>query len=257
MQHMIAYYGTVGTASTLLQITPVQDPTVTINGYLSYVPTGFNKVALAAACDSAGDILEIQLQAPSLRTLWYPDVSPVCPTLTFDNPDLYMDLMDNPLELKTAEGLSMWASSSSTSVGIYGVVIYSDDKVTPANGRIFTLKATASATLATGTFVNAALTLEQTLPVGDYDVVGMRLEGTDLVAGRLVFIGKSAVSRPGVLAQSAINKSGNKRFRQGRVGVLGTFNYITPPTIDFLGTTGGTAQTVYLDLIQRSSSAAT
>ena len=85
------------------------------------------------------------------------------------------------------------------------------------------------------------------LPAGQYQVVGMRVQGTNLVAARLVFQGFPW--RPGAPAVNVLGDEDNKYFRMGRMGIWGEFDQTSPPTMDCLGVTD-TTQVVYLDLIK-------
>lgn len=252
-QHMVAFAqaGGFAAAGSLEAVLPVPDPTVTINGNLSYVPDKYNKVVYAGAADGAGFTTRLQLQSPSLRELWYPEVTPLSPNVAFPATGLYMDWSDSPLPLVTSEGLQAFILASAAGANPIVGVIYGDDKKAPTTGKIWSMRATATPTLVFGQWVNAALTFDQPLPVGDYDVVGMRVDGTGIVLARLVFIGPSAITRPGVFCQTAFTDQGDKQFRSGYNGVMGTFNNITPPSIDFLGTAGATTANVTLDLVQR------
>ena len=109
------------------------------------------------------------------------------------------------------------------------------------------MRATAAATLAAGTWVNSALTMTQTLPVGTYAVVGLRAIGANLQAARLSFIGGGY--RPGVPAVNGDGDGDFKPLRFGMSGEFGRFDNNTIPSVDCLGHTD-TSQRFYLDLIK-------
>ena len=122
-----------------------------------------------------------------------------------------------------------------------------DGPSAPVNGEILTIRATASITLVDGVWTNGNITFDQVLPVGDYNIVGMRAEGTGLVAARLVIQGYPW--RPGIVGRTTVAQDDLDMMRFGRSGVLGTFNNNVPPTLDAIGATG-TTQVIYLDLIK-------
>ena len=252
--HMIAYNSTVSAAPSAAQaITPVPDSTVTISGNLVYVPDKYNQVLTFAGIVGAGSMTDTHLEAPSLRGEFFPYLSSMTVGTYFADQFSGENLRDNPLQLQTNEGLEFFsdANNGATATQVIGLVVLSDGAPSIAKGKMFTMKCTASAALAVGEWVNSALTFDQTLPVGNYDIVGMAVQGTDLRAARLVFIGPSAVTRPGVLATQDSTSPIMPLQRYGNSGVYGSFNSVTPPSVDFLGTVGGTSQTVYLDLIAR------
>jgi hypothetical protein len=250
-QQMLAYYATGLATGVLTQVAAVPDQSLTLNGSFIYVPPKYNKILYAAASGSAGTVTRAQLQSPSLREMYFPDISPITPTQSFDLFNMYYDCSRNPIQIQTAEQLGAFVQTASGAELCTVVVILGDDKVTTANGQAFTAFATATPTLVAGQWVNAALTFPQPLPAGDYDIIGMRASGAGLTAARLVFVGPSAVSRPGVLAQSSQLVAGQTFFRQGANGVLGTFNNVTPPTIDHLGAAGAITSSFFFDLVKR------
>ena len=90
-------------------------------------------------------------------------------------------------------------------------------------------------------------TFPVSLAAGKYQVVGMRANGTNLVAARLVFGNQGP--RPGCPAVNDEVDQDYPLFRDGKLGVWGEFTNSNPPTLDALGVTD-TAQEVFLDLIQ-------
>lgn len=253
-QQLLAYYSNVLTAGTLQALTPVPDPTVTITDNDVSVPATYS-MAARIANSSGGAIKRFQLQSPSLRSLFFPDFSPPnSGTVSFENPGGSVNHDANPLSLVTNEGLEFWSDgggNGTTAQPVYGLVTLTDGPIQPASGKIISVRGTLAASAAAGAWNASAITFDQTLPVGTYDIVGFRVSGTGLAAGRLIFIGPSAVTRPGAPAQNADSDIGLAEYRQGRAGVLGTFPSVNPPSVEVLGGTS-TSQVVVLDLIKRS-----
>lgn len=251
MQHLVAYYEAVDGANTLQPIAAVPDAILYVVGDQVRVP---NELAFAAGgvmLTNATTVTQAQLRTPTLREVFYPSLSPIIVTLglTAITYDLAVQ-PDNPMALTGLEQMEVWQNTDNAGASTqYAFVFLQDGPVQPVKGPMFTIRATGAATLVSSAWVNTQLTFDQQLPVGDYQVVGMRAVGTNLRAARLVFQGYAW--RPGVIA-SATEGSGNfPIFRFGRSGVLGTFNNNVPPTVDCIGDTD-TAQVFYLDLIKVS-----
>lgn len=252
--HTVAYYKSVLSAGTLQAITPVPDPTVTINGNDIQVPGTYNKVTRIGSIAGTHQGKQVELQSPSLRELYFPEFFPGELVATFDDPFSFTDLDNSPLQLVTNEGLDFYSDAGgddTTAQGVYGIVFLTDSPIVKASGKMRTIRASAAIQQAVNAWASGQLTFDQTLPVGTYDVVGLRAEAAGLVAARLIFIGASGITRPGVLCQSSANKIGVPHFRNGNFGIFGTFDSTTPPSIEVLGGTA-TAQEVYLDLVKRS-----
>jgi len=251
--HTVAYYESVTTAGTLQAITPVSDPTVTINSNAIQVPANYNKVTRVGSVTGSNQGTQVELQSPSLRELYFPDLFVGNLSTTFDNPFDFADLDMSPLQLITNEGLEYYSDAGgdgSTAQAVYGIVFFTDAPIVKATGKERTIRGTLAASASASAWASSQITFGQTIPVGNYDVVGMRVEGAGLVAARLVFVGPSGITRPGCLGNSDANAIGQPAFRHGNFGVLGTFNSTTPPSVEVLG--GSTsAQVIYLDLIKR------
>ncbi len=254
MFHTVAFSQALTTTNVGTLVTPVVDSTVTINGNNLLIPDKINQLFAAFGFSTVGTAAtKVQVQTPSLREVFWPSLSPIINAATPDANALIPSFMDNPIPLQTQEGLNIQSDALSTATaGQQGAVVFlSDGKRTPVTGsKIFTMRATTAIVLSANTWVNGQFTFDQPLPVGNYDVVGMRAEGTGLMAARLVFVGPSAVTRPGCPGNATALTRDLEDFRYGRSGVWGTFFSITPPSLDCLGATG-TTQVIYLDLVPR------
>lgn len=248
MLHLAGFYESVDQGAALLAIAAMNDQVLNISGDDIRVPAGMNFIVGAGVLTAATTLSAAQLQAPSLRDLVYPDLAPLVKADDFADPIALPWFPQTPIELVPSENLQFWTNTDNTgAVAIQSLVWFADGALTPVNGKMITVRCTAAITLAAGTWVNGGLTFTQTLPYGDYQVVGMRAQGTNLQAARLVYPG--GIWRPGVPAVNAIGDSGFPALRMGAGGALGVFNTNVPPSLDALGHTD-TAQTIHLDLIK-------
>ena len=250
--HLVAFALSVAAAPATIQpLPPVPDATVTISGNDMYVPEKYNRMIRAASLTKAGVNTEAQLQAPSLREMFFPDLTPLRVGAEFSGDNDMYDLGDTPLQLVSSEGLQFLTSGNNgaTATDVYGLVFLSDAPVTPVKGKIYTMRAASAVTLAARTWVSGAITFAQSLPVGKYTILGIRAMGTGLVAARLVYIGPAAITRPGVLGYLGQQTSGMEYSRFGRSGSFGEFDSINPPSIECLGDTG-TTQVYEFDLVK-------
>lgn len=252
--HTVAFSATVPSVNLGTLVTPVVDNTVTIQGNNLLIPSTYNQLYGAAPfAPASSTVTSVQAQTPSLREMWFPNLTPVTLGATFAGKQHVVEWFDNPIPLETNEGLNIESDALlAAASGAYGSIVFlSDGKRQPISSqRIFTMRVTAAAALTVNTWVNAPVVFDQTLPVADYELVGLRAEGTGLLCARTVFIGASAITRPGVPGVAAATDIDLIEFRGGRMGSWGRFNSLTPPSFDFLGASG-TSQVLYLDLIQR------
>lgn len=250
MMHMAAFYESVDPAAALTKISAVADQAVRTDGNDLVVPGAVANLVFEAALSAATGPSYAQVQSPSLRQIANQDVGPVISGVVFGGNPPVQEHFKQPRQLKGNESLNFAIDATGGAAAAnYGIIILADGPVPEVQGNTFTVRATAAAALSAGAWVNSALTFDDTLPAGTYNVVGMRAQGTNLVAARLVFVGGQF--RAGV---PAVNAVGNRDFyngRYGRMGSFGMFDVNQPPTLDCLGVTD-TAQTVWLDLIKVS-----
>lgn len=248
MIHTIGYE-TSASEAALTAITPIPDPTLRISGNDFYVPKSMNQVIAAAAMiNSAAATLRAQIQAPSLRATLNFDISPINNGLIFGNLPRLSYLQDSPLQLVENEPLDVFVQNGAAVMN-RAFIWLADGPIQPVKGKIFTVRATGAASLVTASWVNTALTFQQTLPSGHYQCVGLRVWGANLVAARLFFVGSPW--RPGVPALNSEDQWDMNKWRFGNMGVLGEFDNTVPPTLDCMGVTD-TAQVVLLDLVKTS-----
>lgn len=100
----------------------------------------------------------------------------------------------------------------------------------------------------------SAMVFDQALKAGTYAVVGMKLNATTPVLARLIFANQGA--RPGcigyVTPADAVGPIENPVFRNGNLGVWGTFSHTTPPQMELLCQAADAAavQIGYLDVVK-------
>lgn len=253
MMHVTAYYSSVDPAAAYTALNAVQDPAINTTGtdvrVSSQLPFIFGAAGLTAAAVYTGS----QVRSPSLRTLNNLYVRPLVNAVTFGDPPEVMLFPRNPRSMVPAEDVQFWTDSTpgAGAEAHYGLVWYCDGVLDVVQGEIFTVGATAASALAAGQWVNSNITFDQALPSGSYQIVGMRAEGANLVAARVVFPGGGGneAFRPGVAACTASTIVDPEYARFGRLGLFGTFDQDNPPTLDALGVTD-TAQTLAFDLIK-------
>jgi len=253
-------------ADTTVALDPVEavaDPHVHVEGDNIYIPGdtpdligfwGFTGSLTAAETAVAA---QIRLESPSMGV--YKDIPafqiPAAAVADDEEPDAPTPLnlwLSNPLRLGAGEGLQMHVRES----------VAGDDRqatglVLLGNGQLgnpyvglpmLTVRFTAAIAGVAYTWQNGAIVLEQNLPVGLYAVMGMHVITASGIGARLVFSGQGA--RPGCIAYDDIEDVSNQVFRNGNLGVWGSFHTHAPPTLDILCRTTDATQEGWLDLIK-------
>ncbi|MBA7570811.1 hypothetical protein ES708_12564 [subsurface metagenome] len=153
-----------------------------------------------------------------------------------------------PRTLDVAEALNAFCINAAGTAEYVFVWLMDGLEALPA-GEMFTIEGTVTVTGIVGHWVNGALTFSQTLPAGRYAVIGMRAQGPENVASRLVFPDTSP--RPGVMGSKHFYEHDLPEARYGGLGNWGEFEHDAPPTIDILENAATSVeQVIALDLVQ-------
>ena len=256
-------------ADTTVALDPVgavADPQVHVEGDNIYVPAetleliGFWGFTGSLTATETAVAAQIRLEAPSMGV--YKDISkfqkPAAAAADDEEPDAPTPLnlwLANPMILTAGEGLQMKVRETvagddrqATGLVWFGNGNYMNPYLGIPDRSMLEVRFTAAVAAAAYEWKNGAITFEQSLPVGQYAIMGMHVISDSGIAARLVIGGQGA--RPGCLAYDDIEDISNEVFRKGHLGVWGVFHTHAPPTLDMLCRTTDTSQEGWLDLIK-------
>lgn len=248
MFHLLAYYtNDLASAASNTALGRVSDPI--FSSFNSGYQMPFDGRLNAMYYGNVG-VSDVRLNSPIFRNRYLPHPSPVSATaLPADNaPVIFFGGGGYPL-MESEEIAVEGSRGVVAAADAYALLWISRNPIQPINPLSFTIRATSTVTVAEGAWSSGALTLSETLPAGNYDVVGMRVVGTALLAGRLIIPGQDL--RPGVLADQAEGEFQLPYMRNGAFGKFGTLPSFQNVQMDYFGTGANTAQTVYLDLVKK------
>jgi hypothetical protein len=242
---LVGWCQSQNTGNVLTNFNALSDPHIRVEGANIICPDLNNVLWLYAG---GASITEARLTSPSILRVFEHQSAPLNVGAEPLSPLPYADLAENPIPLVVSEAVRsrMRGSESSAEYKVM-LALLGAAPVTPAKLPYRTVRATASTTLTAYAWTNAAITFDQTLPAGSYNIIGMRAQSTGLIAARVVIPGYAW--RPGVIGFDSVADIEPLRFRFGNMGILGTFRHDSPPTIDFLSSSADTSEEVYLDLV--------
>jgi hypothetical protein len=249
------YAQSIDQAGAWSRMNALADPTITVASPEIVVPS-LNKLILAAAGISSATVINgARFDAPSIRDIVRPNVQPVnliaAADVTPNDPARVLDRRFNPLTLNPGENVEGWTIGDPAAAHWQWLLGWlADAPIAPiaAGAEIQSARFTATTTLVADQWTNAAISFDDQLAVGHYQVVGLRAEAAGLICARLFF--KGFAWRPGALGCLTPQMYGNDVFRNGNLGVYGEFDSVAPPTIDFLSISADTAEYGILDLIK-------
>lgn len=241
--------------SSLTAIAALADPVTPVNGNDVTIPNDFH--FLWGAYGVATTLTRLQLSSPSLRRIFLHEIAPLDVGAAIPASPRKIFLNDeSPIALDPGERLNANVTDGAGAAERITALVWIGPGPSKVDTRPpFTIRATSATTCVANTWTNGALTFDQTLPAGRYDVVGMRARSTNLIAARLVFVG--GTYRPGCVGYAATTSLDYDKFRSGNLGVWGTFAHNAPPTVDFLANAADSSETVELDLVYLGPGGAT
>lgn len=249
MLHTIAFSSSVSATTTVLtNLSGVADPVVRVSGNFIYLPALSN---IAGTYQVGVGITGAQLQAPGLRSFINLDLAPLDIAASPASDDVLSLHLASPIKLSKDEALSALATTNVPGSAVHNSVIVhlTDGPIAPVSGEFHTVKFTIAPGSGDYAWVNSAMTLSQSLPVGSYTVAGVRLEGAGLIAGRFVPVG--GTYRPGFICAASSSSPEYEDQRYGKMGAFLDFDELTPPTIDTFGVGVTGTLTGYLDLLKK------
>lgn len=180
-----------------------------------------------------------------------PDISPLNVGAEPLIPLPWLDLRSDPIMLSERDRLTVKNANGNNAEDNWALVLLSDKAIAPAPGRWRPHRFTTAASALTAEgWSTRTLTATQTLPNGRYEVGGAFAVSPTGRAMRLSFSASGSPYRPGVvIGDSEADMPAPHIFRNGGLGVLGTFEHDTPPSVEFFADAADNeVQEVYLDI---------
>lgn len=253
MHHLMAFYASLAQNAAYAQLLAVADGGMTRNAANQYIMP--SNMQLIGAHTQGVTTSASQIQAPSLRQVAYPEISPLVQAAIAAPPTLpaWIGYGPNGPRFMMNEAVGVYASENNTGASPTVAGLWITDNIQPAPpGQQITLVATATVTDVAQQWTLSTLTFVTNLAAGNYVVTGMGVTGAGANYARLLFPGATNY-RPGVLVDAAVgNKQWRDQFRFGRFGVFGTFAFNSPPQLETFGNAAGAhTYTVLLDVVKQ------
>jgi hypothetical protein len=243
---LVAYSAAAaGINAALTALPAVADPHVRVVGNDIYVPGDFHFLWGGTAVGPT--LTRAQVSSPALRRTFLHELAPIDigAALPASPRKIYLR-SDSPIALDPGEALD--ALITNTASDRETVLLFlAPGAAKPDNRPSFTLRVTATPTAVAGSWTNGAITFDQTLPAGRYDLTGARFRSTNLIAFRFVFV--AGTYRPGAIGYASTTSLDYDLFRDGNLGIWGNFAHNAPPTVDFLANAADASFTGELDLV--------
>lgn len=229
MFHLAAYRGAL-TGATNEAVGGVQDDVLTraqsTNNYVLDTP-----MTLVAAYAQSLVMTRARLNSPTLRMISPPHIRPVRQAALPAGGELVQWFGNQPLALKANEEIGVEATGDNADVATILLWLTTGLMPIPA-GPIITQRWTSSTAAVSGVWTSITMTLEQSLPPGDYALVGSECLSTNAIAHRWII--PNQFWRPGVLSQAGVTVQTDIRLQTRQLGRFGQFKNTAMPTCQVL-----------------------
>ncbi len=252
--HTAGFLEDIDAAGAFANLAALADARLFTQGDDLRVPALNQVIAIAGGADAVV-APRLRLDSPTLDQMVRHEVSPLnsqdAAAVEPDSPQKVEDLRMNPLILGVDEILQVQLfGNSAAAQDQWALLWFADGPPNPVTaGRPFTVRMTGGATLVVNVWNLVTMVLDENLPPGDYQVIGLRPDSLGCVAGRLVFR-TGQFWRPGALGVDTILDLQHPMFRHGELGIWGEFPFTQLPAIEFLSVIADTVETAHLDLIK-------
>jgi len=248
--NLIAFYESLANGSAYAEVNGVLDQSMTLDSSSRFYMPG--PWRLLGSYAMGIDLSAARINAPSLRHLVLPEIYPCNDTADVPTVSAVCTYDEFGPRFVANEPVVIEASRGGADAQpVLGGLWVAPQFKAATKGPAFTVVGAFTVTIAAGSWVLGSIVLNQTLPAGRYEVVGMAAVCNDATFVRLVYPGVGQF-RPGVLVQDAYGDLLIRDpFRFGRFGTFGQFDNYAVPAVEVLGDTAG-AETgaLYLDLVK-------
>lgn len=232
--HLLAYTSSVAAGSNLVDNPALADQVLNISGNDFFVPEEMPNI-YGLYCMGL-NLTRAQMISPSMRRIFNEelgmlDAGAAIPSTSF-KPWLYFP--EEMIPLEPDELLKNQVVHSNVGAQRITSLVWLAD-VAPQQVSMIdshSVRVTSTTAAVANAWSLLPLTFDQSLPAGQWELLGARLRSTNLQAFRFAFRGGGW--RPGFIGSAAVGDYIDIRQHRGRMGVLGTFRHNLPPQIEVL-----------------------
>lgn len=199
---------------------------------------------------ASANMSRARIETPSVRQIARPFVRPVSGAVGWGYPQRIDIMGRNAVPLRATEEISFIAHQAGAAAEqVFGLIGLGFGAYTAPAGSVFTIRGTSTTAAGVRSWTQlAGVTWSDTLPAGQYAVVGMEHSSTTGICGRLIFEQQSL--RPGCPSIQSVGTGVSDDFRNGGWGEWGRFNAYALPNIEVFCNAADASHEVYLDLVK-------
>lgn len=248
----VAYTDSQATAQVDTDIPALSDPSMTIlNGHFIFA----GPVSVYWIYGMGLTMTRLRLTTPRLRPIARPVINPIDAAAAPSEAFRLFEYWRHPIRLNPVEETQFLRSKTSAVAeqDFVGLTV-GDLNMNIPQGDLYVSRATTLFTPTINVWTSGGLTMDDTLQVGRYSILGLRVNNVGGVLARLVFPAPSQQGlmqqfRPGVKVSQSNSDEGIFWMRYGMLGEYGQFESFAIPQIEVLAATATANPEVFLDIV--------
>lgn len=205
-------------------------------------------------------VTRMRLQMPYYLTIGRPAIRPIEQAANPSSRPQLAEYWRNPLTIKAVMPVVVQRTNT-TGVAERDVCVLTvgDGNTNNQQGDMYCVRGTLPGTaVANNWTAMGAMTFDDNITPGTYQIAGFVCNGAGGVAARLIFPGAPAPSwppqvRPGIISTTGAGNQDTRYFRWGYLGVFGQFVTPAPPQVEVFWTAATATPEFYLDITQLTS----
>lgn len=246
--HLAAFRGSVANGTTNTAIAGVNDNALAKSSTGAFFAPKGGRIRAAVA--GGVNASRARINTPILRNVGLPYIAPLNTGVTAPSPPNLADYGPMGPAPNETDEISVESTHTDAAPQIqFALMLLQFARRDPIPGNTIRLRFTSAITGVVGSWASGGITLDQNVPAGDYQIVGMDVFGTNLLGARLIFTGGGW--RPGVLGRNAVGSVPHQLWLNKTLGVFGEFNNTAIPQLEIFVEAANTAQEGYLDVIKK------
>lgn len=197
----------------------------------------------------------VRLSTPRVKAIARPVLNVVDGNTAPSDPLKIMEYLRHPIMLNPVEEVQMLRSHTGAGAEQNHVVLaVGDNQRNVPQGDMYVARATTAFTGTANAWSVGTLTMDDTLQVGRYSIIGAKVIDATGIAGRFIFPGAPISGalpqiRPGVVCRQAETQSSWLPAHFGGLGEFGQFESFALPALEIMDAGPTANPSVYFDLV--------
>ena len=252
MFHTVMYGDSTAAAQTDTDMPALTDPSTTIlnNHFIFPVPLWAQWVYGLGLT-----VTRFRISAPRLRPITRPVINPVDQAATPTENLRVMDYWRHPIMFNPVEEIQILrTNTTAVAERDWLILTVGDNQRNVPQGDMYTMRATTAFTPTVASWTAGVVTNDDTLQVGRYSIVGLRVNNSGGVGARLIFPGAPVQGqlpqiRPGIKVDQSNATEGIFWTRFGIMGEYGQFESFALPQLEVMAAVATANPEVIYDII--------